>query len=671
MKKFIFGFLMLVLTISLLGAFQSVQANGAGWRNLSPRADKVDNSLQSVLANAAPNDMMTVIVTLGKQADLSRVNGANRAARLQGVIQALQATANASQGRLTGLLNTYRSQGLVDSFTPLWVFNGFSVTATVEVINALAQDPDVYAIAPDDIQIVPAYGTPEANISLVNAPALWDQGFYGQGVVVAALDTGVSLDNPELAATWRGGGNSWYDPYNQHPDLPIDLNGHGTWTMGVMVAGDGGGTSIGMAPQAQWIAARIFNDRGRTTATAIHKVFQWVLDPDQNPGTADAPEVVNNSWTYGYPGCDLSFQLDLQSLRAAGILPVFAAGNGGPYSNSSYSPANYPEALAVGAVDNSGAVYAYSSRGPSACGETSTIYPELVAPGMNIKTTDLYGFYTFETGTSISAPHVAGGLAVLLSAFPNLSPDQQQAALLNSAIDLGPAGPDNTYGYGELDLLRAYQWLLDNISVTTPTATATEPPPIDTATPTPTGSATPTPTETPTPTPTDTPTPTPTPTSSAGLDMIFSDGFETGGLGAWSASETGGGQLSVSSRAAEAGLYGMQAQVSNTASMYVMDNSPAGETSYQARFYFDPNGVSIGKKMTHDLFTGLDASGNVIFQLQIQYNAGSYQVQAIELNNNGRTTSTNWYSFSDASHALEISWLAASTQNGSDGAKDD
>jgi len=172
MKKFTPLFLILALTISLLGAYQSARAGEAVWRVLSPKADKIDGSLQVALDNSAPSDMLTVIITLNTQADLSRVNGADRAARLQGVIQALQATANSTQGRLIGLLNTYRSQGLVESFTPLWVFNGFSVTATVEVINALAQNSDVYSITPDNIQIVPTYGTPEANISQVNAPAL-------------------------------------------------------------------------------------------------------------------------------------------------------------------------------------------------------------------------------------------------------------------------------------------------------------------------------------------------------------------------------------------------------------------------------------------------------------------------------------------------------------------
>ena len=116
-------------------------------------------------------------------------------------------------------------------------------------------------------------------------------------MVVATLDTGVDLTHPDLAGAWRGGANSWYDPNGEHPTTPVDVNGHGTWTMGVMVGGDAGGSSIGIAPDAQWIAAKIFNDRGIATTVGIHLAFQWLLDPDGNPATADAPNVVNDSWS--------------------------------------------------------------------------------------------------------------------------------------------------------------------------------------------------------------------------------------------------------------------------------------------------------------------------------------------------------------------------------------
>ena len=103
-----------------------------------------------------------------------------------------------------------------------------------------------------------------------------------------------------------------------------------------------------------------------------------------------------------------------------------------------------------------------SSHGPSACGQT--VYPQLTAPGVGIRTTDLYHAYANETGTSIAAPHVSGTLALLLDAFPDLSADRQAAALEDAALDLGSTGPDNTYGFGRLDALAAYNSILSAIA---------------------------------------------------------------------------------------------------------------------------------------------------------------------------------------------------------------
>jgi subtilisin family serine protease len=483
MRKFIFRTLMIALLLPLPFSERSVHLTAA--RDMPSSGEgKLDPGLRAKLDALQADQMMKVIVTLVEQADLSNIPGASRAARLEGVIRALQATARNTQRPIQALLASYQAQGRVGQVLPFWVFNGISVTASQAVINDLVARPDVLKITPDMIDIVPvalqALNPPEQNIANVNAPALWALGYLGQGVVVANLDTGVDLYHPELASRWRGGGNSWYDPYGQHSQ-PADFNGHGTWTMGVMVGGDAGGSSLGVAPQAQWIAAKIFNDSGTATATAIHLGFQWLLDPDGDPSTADAPQVVNNSWVFGSPGCNLEFQPDLQALRAANILPVFSAGNFGPGSSTSASPANYPEALAVGGVDNNDQLYTFSSRGPSSCGESQTTYPDLVAPGVDVKTTDLFGLYTTATGTSLAAPHAAGGLALLLNAFPNLSAFQQETALLSGAVDLGTAGADNDFGSGRLDILAAYQWLQAGGGAATPSPT-----PTPTSTPTPT-----------------------------------------------------------------------------------------------------------------------------------------------------------------------------------------
>ena len=409
-------------------------------------------------ASAAPEEPTTVVVTMREQADLGDITGATRRARLRDVIETLQATADQGQATLSTKLDTWADQGSVVDYDPLWVVDAISVTATPQVIAAIAARPDVATVTPDAVALVPATMSAERNQVEVRAPDVWDQGDTGGGVVVATLDSGADVTHPDLESRWRGGTNSWYDPYGEHPTAPVDLSGHGTATLGAMVGGDAGGTSIGTAPGARWIAARVFDDRGGSTSTAVHQAFQWLLDPDGNPTTADAPHVVNGSWSIGAgPGCDLTFQPDVQALSAAGILPVFAAGNFGSGTGSGVSPANYPESLAVGALSTTGSVLASSSRGPADCGGRTGVFPDLVAPGEDIMTTDRYGLYQVVSGTSIAAPHAAGALALMLSARPALTAEQQRIVLQSTAMDLGPPGPDDDYGAGRLDTLAAYQ----------------------------------------------------------------------------------------------------------------------------------------------------------------------------------------------------------------------
>lgn len=428
---------------------------------------QITQSVQTLLASAGNEQRIPVIVVLRQQADLGSVNARSRASRLQQVVQRLQTQAELTQPRLRALLRTRQSEGQVTAFQPLWIINGVALTASAAVIRELASLPEVAEIRLDGtVQAPPrpaSTSAAEPNITLINAPALWDLGIDGKGVVVASIDTGVDLSHPDLASRWRGGNNSWFDPYHQHTtpsDLAGNSSGHGTWTVGVMVGGDAGGSAIGVAPGAQWIAAKIFDDQGKGNFANIHAAYQWLLDPDGNPNSDDAPQVVNNSWDLLIVGCNLEFATDLQVLRAAGILPVFAAGNDGPNPSSSVSPGNNPGAFAVGAIKSSGQIYSLSSRGPTNCGGANRTFPDLVAPGVDVRTSAPSGFYTLESGTSLAAPHVSGALALLLSAFPNLSPSRQEAALRNGAIDLGDVGPDNRFGQGQLNVFNSYQWLL-------------------------------------------------------------------------------------------------------------------------------------------------------------------------------------------------------------------
>ncbi|MES0328254.1 MAG: S8 family serine peptidase, partial [Gammaproteobacteria bacterium] len=268
-----------------------------------------------------------------------------------------------------------------------------------------------------------------------------------------------------LAASWRDGANSWFDPNGEH-STPYDKAGHGTQTMSLMVGGDFGGTSIGVSPGAQWIAVKIFNDAGVASISAIHQGFQWLLDPDDNPATNDVPDVVNNSW--GFPElvgqCYSEFESDINVLKSAGIAVVFSGGNQG--SLGSVSPGDNSESFAVGSVDSSSNIAAGSSRGPSAC--DASFFPEVVAPGVSVKTADLtFGgvfpdSYATVSGTSFAAPHVAGTMALLRQANPATSVADLEQALIVSAVDLGTVGADDVYGNGLIDAVAANEFLAGN-----------------------------------------------------------------------------------------------------------------------------------------------------------------------------------------------------------------
>jgi subtilisin family serine protease len=443
---------LVVLAVMAPGIAQAASISEA------PSTMKLEPSVRRAISQAAPGSFLSVIVSLRDRADLTGLPR-RQELRLREVIQRLDEVSDRSQAGLRAQLGSWRSAGTVRRFTPFWIFDGIAVEATPAAVAAIAARPDVLKVTLDENEATLADASPEPNVALVNAPALWSQGFRGEGVVVASLDTGVDVTHPDLAGSWRGGANSWFDPYGQHPTTPTDLNGHGTSTMGVIVGGSAGGTAIGVAPGATWIAAKIFNDSGSATTSGIHAAFQWILDPDGNPATADAPDVVNDSWASSNPGCDVTFQPDLQALRAAGILPVFAAGNGGPSAGTSFSPSNLPEAVAVGATDNSDVIAASSSRGPASCGGSTDVFPDVVAPGVGIRTTERFDQYTVVSGTSMAAPHVTGAIALLLQAFPSTSPADQQAVIEGAALDLGAPGPDDVYGHGRLDAAAAYELL--------------------------------------------------------------------------------------------------------------------------------------------------------------------------------------------------------------------
>jgi hypothetical protein len=169
------------------------------------------------------------------------------------------------------------------------------------------------------------------------------------------------------------------------------------------------------------------------------------------------------------------------------------------------------------------------------------------------------------------------------------------------------------------------------------------------------------------PTPTAGPSPTPTPTQQV-TDNIFADGFEAGNLSAWSSSVTDAGNLSVSGSAALAGSQGMQAFINDNNSIYVTDETPASELRYRARFYFDPNSISMLSGDVHNIFTAY--SGNTLLashRVVFRYYNGAYQLRAGLIDDSSVWHNSNWFTISDAPHFVEFDWMAASGVGTNDG----
>jgi len=250
-----------------------------------------------------------------------------------------------------------------------------------------------------------------------------------------------------------------------------------------MIGRDGDTNQIGMAPNAQWIACRNMDNGWGTPATYIECLEFFVAPYDLahlNPDPSKRPHVIDNS--YACPpqeGCQSNSLHDaVLVVYDAGIFMSVSAGNEGPGCATITSPPGLePSVFTVGGVDFSSHMYTSSSRGPVTINTIPYIKPDVVAPAVNVISSIRTGYGPM-TGTSMAAPHVAGGVALLWSAFPKLNRDLLSTKILLrlTASAITPSAtpqtcggtpetvtPNNTSGWGQLDVLAAYnRWLTDN-----------------------------------------------------------------------------------------------------------------------------------------------------------------------------------------------------------------
>jgi subtilisin family serine protease len=450
-------------------------------------------NLDRILDNAAPDEMVSALIYLDDQVDLDAMTAdldAHRATlkkRHETVVRALQEKAAATQAPLLAHLEALQAAGRVQEYQAYWIANVIEVRAVPAEIAQIAQRPDVArayfnyeieSIAPVATRPAPDGGVagfnPEPGLVAIRAPEAWALGYTGEGVLVSSLDTGVDGDHEALASRWQG-----LDPaYADHPDwawfdpvtnttFPQGFGNHGSHTMGTICGGPPG-DDVGVAPGAHWIHAAVI-DRvsiDQTIADAL-LAFQWIVDPDGDPVTNfDVPDVCSNSWGladfHGYPDCDPLFWGYLDACEAAGVVIVFAAGNEG--TSGLRRPADRAtddyRTFAVAAVDGNNPAYpiaGFSSRGPTFCTPSgdAAIKPDIAAPGVDVRSCNQSGGYYYSDGTSMATPHIAGVVALLRSVNPEIGVNQIKQIIYDTAMDLGDAGEDNSYGWGLVDAYEA------------------------------------------------------------------------------------------------------------------------------------------------------------------------------------------------------------------------
>jgi len=403
--------------------------------------------------------LIPIIITLKEQANLHTIRAGDSAT----VCRALQHTARESQRDLLSLLNTKHHGGVTD-VESLWGVNAVICSASVDVIEALLRRSDVETISLDGIITQPDepreettrddFGAKGAlwNVEKVNAHQVWNElGLTGDGVVIGHIDSGIDGEHPDLA-----GKVVVFRDYTEGGVItkPYDEGGHGTHTAGTICGGDASGSTIGVAPGTRLLVAKIFSE-GQAQESWVLKAMQWMLDPDGNPATDDAPPVVSNSWGSN-DVTDRTWCKITEAWVKAGILPCFAAGNNGYMgSNTCATPANYPHCFAVGSTSYNDTLSGFSSRGPTTWDGITFINPQVSAPGHQVTSARAGGGYVKLSGTSMACPAVAGVVALLAQAKPDITPEEVTAVLVSTARDLGTSGNDNHFGYGLTDALAA------------------------------------------------------------------------------------------------------------------------------------------------------------------------------------------------------------------------
>ncbi len=457
---------------------------------------------QAVLDEMQTKGSASYWVQFKNDVDLSPAYTMNWSDRGWFVYQTLKKQAELSQSQAQKYLLSSKVE-----HKSFWINNSILVTSStnavlndiikldgVERIEArksyMLYEPDKSAAVQDN-----GLNAIEPNLTHVNADDVWATGIDGAGLVVANIDTGVRYSHQALVGQYRGnlGGGmfdhnyNWFNPDDLGDDVPRDGHGHGTHTMGTMVGDDGGSNQIGIAPGAEWMACAGCPDGG-CTDSALLGCAEFVAAPTDLTGNNANPDLrpnaVNNSWGDCGQTYDNWFAGVIDAWHAVGTYPIFSNGNASncgysspPGLNTVGNPARSGNVTGVGSSGEQNGQYAsHSNWGPTDNLDTvnpvegfAMMKPQVLAPGVSIRSSVPGSDTAYEdgwSGTSMSAPHVTGLVALIWQAAPCLVGQYAATETLiegtavdmtyNDGSSLTPTDfPNFATGWGEIDALAA------------------------------------------------------------------------------------------------------------------------------------------------------------------------------------------------------------------------
>ncbi len=419
-------------------------------------SDKIDASLLE--GNTEANSIEYIVLLRNKAVFGNNLKNWTKSNKTRHVFNTLKNHAEMTQ---QPIINWLKLNNV--SFQSFYITNAIKVSSSIGVLWELASRDDVEYIIDNKPFYMLDYeenkssslrsGTPEWGLLNIKADSVWEMGIRGQNVIVAGQDTGYEWELSPLKNKYRGYINdstaihdyNWHDaihinnpafadtlinPCGFSSRKPCDDHNHGTHTMGTMV-GEDDENIIGVAPEAQWIACRNM-DRGWGQPSTYMECFEWFLAPydfekeTYNPDKA--PHVINNSWYCSESeGCNLSnfhiMEAIVNNLRAAGIVVVASAGNTGRNGCGSVSgpPAFFENSFSVGASNVNDDIGNFSSIGPVTIDGSLRLKPDVTAPGVGVRSVVRGGAYRTWNGTSMAGPHVAGVVALMISANQRLA----------------------------------------------------------------------------------------------------------------------------------------------------------------------------------------------------------------------------------------------------------